>query len=146
MAEYFKTVIAAVICVSFICGILPKEGAGKYAGLVAGIFVIAIVVSPLFQLSDTVSLRLSELQTQELAISNEAYLAEEFETTLAARIQDKLNAETGLVFDVAVRSQTDKEGNVTGVETVEITPFSAQYAKIAADYIEISIDRVVEKQ
>ena len=63
MADYLKMVIAAVICVSLICGILPREGAGKYAGFAAGLIVIAIVVSPLFKLSGSLNLQLSDIET-----------------------------------------------------------------------------------
>ena len=146
MADYLKMVIAAVICVSLVCGVLPKEGAGKYAGFAAGLIVIAIVVSPLFKLSGDWNLHLSDIQTEELAVKGEAYLMDEFEKTLAERIAEKLKTETGFTFDVTVWGETDKDGNVAGITSVEIAPYSAQYAKTAADYIGIAQDRVVEKQ
>ncbi len=145
MADYLKTVIAAVICVSLICGVLPKEGAGKYAGFAAGLIVIAIVVSPLFRFSGDFSLRLSDVQTKELEIKGESYLMDEFEKTLSARIAEKLEKETGVSFRVTVGGETDENGNVAGVKFVELSPYSAQYAKLAADYIGISQDKVVEK-
>ena len=81
MADYLKMVIAAVICVSLVCGILPREGAGKYAGFAAGLIVIAIVVSPLFKLSDTLNLQLSDIETQELSVKGASYLMEKKKKT-----------------------------------------------------------------
>ena len=146
MTGYLKMVIAAVICVSLICGVLPKDGAGKYAGFAAGLIIIAIVVSPLFQLAGEWSPGLSAVETQELELAGESYLMDEFEKTLAQRVKEKLLDDTGMDFEVTVFGKTDSEGNVAGIESVEIAPYSAQYARIVADYIGIAQDRVVEQQ
>lgn len=146
MTGYLKMVIAAVICVSLICGVLPKEGAGKYAWFAAGLIIIAIVVSPLFQLAGEWNPGLSAVETQELELAGESYLMDEFEKTLAQRVKEKLLDDTGMDFEVTVFGKTDNEGNVAGIETVEIAPYSAQYARIVADYIGIAQDRVVEQQ
>lgn len=145
MMEYFKMMIAAVICISLVCGILPKEGAGKYAGFAAGLIIVFIIISPVFKLtSQHDDLHLSELETEELNVEGGSYIMDAFENTLALRIQEKLESETDIRFDVAVTGKADAEGNVIGVELVEIEPFSAQYAQITADYVGIGIDEVVE--
>lgn len=145
MADYLKMVIAAVICVSLVCGILPREGAGKYAGFAAGLIVIAIVVSPLFKLSDTLNLQLSDIETQELSVKGASYLMDEFEKTLSVRIAEKLKTETGRSFQVTVEGKTDETGEITGVTRVGLSPYSADFAKIVAEYIDISQDKVVEQ-
>lgn len=146
MADYLKMVIAAVICVSLICGILPREGAGKYAGFAAGLIVIAIVVSPLFKLSGTLNLQLSDIETQELSVKGASYLMDEFEKTLSVRIAEKLKTETGRSFQVTVEGKTDENGEITGVTRVGLSPYSADFAKIVAEYIDISQDKVVEQR
>lgn len=145
MADYLKMVIAAVICVSLVCGILPREGAGKYAGFAAGLIVIAIVVSPLFKLSGTLNLQLSDIETQELSVKGASYLMDEFEKTLSVRIAEKLKTETGRSFQVTVEGKTDETGEITGVTRVGLSPYSADFAKIVAEYIDISQDKVVEQ-
>ncbi len=145
MADYLKMVIAAVICVSLVCGILPREGAGKYAGFAAGLIVIAIVVSPLFKLSGTLNLQLSDIETQELSVKGASYLMDEFEKTLSVRIAEKLKTETGRSFQVTVEGKTDETGEITGVARVGLSPYSADFAKIVAEYIDISQDKVVEQ-
>lgn len=145
MADYLKMVIAAVICVSLVCGILPREGAGKYAGFAAGLIVIAIVVSPLFKLSGTLNLQLSDIETQELSVKGASYLMDEFEKTLSVRIAEKLKTETGRSFQVTVKGKTDETGEITGVARVGLSPYSADFAKIVAEYIDISQDKVVEQ-
>ncbi len=145
MADYLKMVIAAVICVSLVCGILPREGAGKYAGFAAGLIVIAIVVSPLFKLSGTLNLQLSDIETQELSVKGASYLMDEFEKTLSVRIAEKLKTETGRSFQVTVKGKTDETGEITGVTRVGLSPYSADFAKIVAEYIDISQDKVVEQ-
>ena len=146
MADYLKMVIAAVICVSLICGILPREGAGKYAGFAAGLIVIAIVVSPLFKLSGTLNLQLSDIETQELSVKGASYLMDEFEKTLSVRIAEKLKTETGRSFQVTVEGKTDENGEITGVTRVGLSPYSADFAKIVAEYIDVSQDKVVEQR
>ena len=145
MADYLKMVIAAVICVSLVCGILPRDGAGKYAGFAAGLIVIAIVVSPLFKLSGTLNLQLSDIETQELPVKGASYLMDEFEKTLSVRIAEKLKTETGRSFQVTVEGKTDETGEITGVARVGLSPYSADFAKIVAEYIDISQDKVVEQ-
>lgn len=145
MADYLKMVIAAVICVSLVCGILPREGAGKYAGFAAGLIVIAIVVSPLFKLSGTLNLQLSDIETQELSVKGASYLMDEFEKTLSVRIAEKLKTETGRSFQVTVEGKTDETGEITGVTRVGLSPYSTDFAKIVAEYIDISQDKVVEQ-
>lgn len=145
MADYLKMVIAAVICVSLVCGILPREGAGKYAGFAAGLIVIAIVVSPLFKLSGTLNLQLSDIETQKLSVKGASYLMDEFEKTLSVRIAEKLKTETGRSFQVTVKGKTDETGEITGVARVGLSPYSADFAKIVAEYIDISQDKVVEQ-
>ncbi len=145
MADYLKMVIAAVICVSLVCGILPRDGAGKYAGFAAGLIVIAIVVSPLFKLSGTLNLQLSDIETQELSVKGASYLMGEFEQTLSVRIAEKLKTETGRSFQVTVEGKTDETGEITGVARVGLSPYSADFAKIVAEYIDISQDKVVEQ-
>ena len=145
MADYLKMVIAAVICVSLVCGILPREGAGKYAGFAAGLIVSAIVVSPLFKLSGTLNLQLSDIETQELSVKGASYLMDEFEKTLSVRIAEKLKTETGRSFQVTVEGKTDETGEITGVARVGLSPYSADFAKIVAEYIDISQDKVVEQ-
>ena len=145
MADYLKMVIAAVICVSLFCGILPRDGAGKYAGFAAGLIVIAIVVSPLFKLSGTLNLQLSDIETQELSVKGASYLMDEFEKTLSVRIAEKLKTETGRSFQVTVEGKTDETGEITGVARVGLSPYSADFAKIVAEYIDISQDKVVEQ-
>ena len=145
MADYLKMVIAAVICVSLVCGILPREGAGKYAGFAARLIVIAIVVSPLFKLSGTLNLQLSDIETQKLSVKGASYLMDEFEKTLSVRIAEKLKTETGRSFQVTVEGKTDETGEITGVTRVGLSPYSADFAKIVAEYIDISQDKVVEQ-
>lgn len=145
MADYLKMVIAAVICVSLVCGILPREGAGKYAGFAAGLIVIAIVVSPLFKLSGTLNLQLSDIETQKLSVKGASYLMDEFEKTLSVCIAEKLKTETGRSFQVTVEGKTDETGEITGVARVGLSPYSADFAKIVAEYIDISQDKVVEQ-
>lgn len=146
MTEYLKTVIATVVCVSLICGILPKEGAEKYVGFAVSIIVAVIVVTPFFDFLDKNQFSLSDINAEELAVNGAAYLKGEFESVIAEQISEKLKDETGLPFDVAVRVKINEDNSFTEITSVAIAPYSEQYAKAVADYMEIEQNAVVEKQ
>ena len=89
--------------------------------------------------------QLSDIETQELSVKGASYLMDEFEKTLSVRIAEKLKTETGRSFQVTVEGKTDETGEITGVARVGLSPYSADFAKIVAEYIDISQDKVVEQ-
>lgn len=146
MADYLKTVIGAVILISFLVSVLPKEGTGKYAHFAAGLLVLAVVLLPLFRLTARWDVTLSEIPTKSIKTSESTYLMDEFEKNLSFKISEKMKAETGIAFDVTVFAKTDKDGSITGVERVEITPFSNKYAETVSAYVGITVSKVEEKR
>lgn len=145
MSESIRTVLATVFCVSLLCGILPKEGAGKYAGFAAGLVVVTVILSPLFSLADLRPVSFSGIRTEELEVKSARYIMDAFEKNLAERVKTALYEKTGEEFAVTVWAQTDEDGGVTGVSQAEISPYSAAYAAFVAELLGISENRVVEQ-
>lgn len=141
MSGYLKTVIAVVMFVSLVGAILPKENAGKYVTFVSGLIVTAVLISPAFKILDGFSFSADSLSTKELKLSEVNYIMEEFEKNLAEKIQKQLNDDTSVI----VYAETDKNGEITGVEKVEIYPYSETSAQKIASLLQIDKNRVVEK-
>lgn len=140
MSGYFKTVIAAVMFVSLVGAVLPKENAGKYVAFVSGLIVTAILISPVFKILDSVNFSLNDVNTKELKLGEVNYIMEEFEKNLAEKVEQELNDET----KVTVYAKTDKNGEITGIEKVEIYPYSESAAQKVSELLDIEKNMVVE--
>ena len=141
MSEYLKTVIAVVMFVSLVGAILPKENAGKYVPFVSGLVITAVLLSPIFKIFKNDAFSLSEIRTENLNARGTNYIMEEFEKTLAQKIEDELSFNT----EVTVYSETNKNGEITGIEKVEISPFSEYTKKQVAELLDIDESKVEEK-
>ena len=146
MTAYFKSVIAVVFCAALLCSILPKERAGKITNFAVGLVVVTVIVLPLTRLSKGVSPSLSELDVQSLQIGGVSYLMDEFEKTVAGRMEQVLSTKTGKTFRVLIQGDTDTDGNITGISRAEITPYTTEYAHIVATELGIADSKVVEMQ
>ena len=146
MTAYFKSVIAVVFCAALLCSILPKERAGKITNFAVGMVVVTVIVLPLTRLSRVVSPSLSKLDVQSLQIGGVSYLMDEFEKTVANKMAQVLWEKTGKPFRVVVQGNTDSDGNITGISRAEITPYTTEYAHIAATELGIADSKVVEMQ
>ncbi len=141
MSGYLKTVIAVVMFVSLISAILPKENAGKYVTFVSGLIVTAVLISPVFKIFESTNFLFSDINTKELKLGEVNYIMEEFEKNLAEKIQNELNSDT----EVTVYAKTDKNGEITGIDKVEIYPYSENDAEKISELLSIEKNRVVEK-
>lgn len=146
MTAYLKSVIAVVFCAALLCNILPKERAGKITNFAVGMVVVTVIVLPLTRLSKGVSPSLSKLDVQSLQIGGVSYLMDEFEKTVANKVTQVLWEKTGKTFRILIRGNTDSDGNITGVARAEITPYTTEYAQIAATELGIADSKVVEMQ
>lgn len=141
MSGYLKTVIAVVMFVSLMNGILPKENAGKYVSFVSGIIITIVLLSPVFNIFKDESFSLSGIETEILNTEGMNYLMEEFEKNLAQRIESELHEKT----KVTVYSETDENGEITGIERVEISPYTENSANEISSLLNIDKSKVEEK-
>ncbi len=144
MTAYLKSVIAVVFCASLLCSLFPKESVGKFASFAAGLVVMTVVLLPLIRLSKGLAVQFSDIPVEELSVRGEDYLEDEFEKTVASRLGELLKEKTGQTFRVSVRAETDKNGDVCGLDLVEIAPYRAEYALILATELNIAKHKVVE--
>lgn len=145
MNDYIRTILSAVIFISIILSILPKENVGKHVNFTVGLITIAIILLPIFNISNNLDLSFSNIKMQALETKETDYLMDEFEKTLSLRVEEKLKNETGISFTVTIHGETDESGAITGVSHAEIMPYSEKYAKIVAEVLGVTVDKVVEK-
>ncbi len=135
MSDYLKTVVIAVVAVSVITSLIPKDGFSKYINLLASIIVMAVVVTPVFEFTP----KMAELNPEELQLQHSDYVADEFEKKLAEKIKSELYTKTGKNFTVEVEATTDE------IKSVRILPYNSEYARIVEEFIGVGEDRVVLK-
>ena len=140
MSEYLKTIVSAIMLVSLICSILPKESGGKMVSFSVGLIIILLTVSPALKFVKSDIYKFSDIKTEELIIKPKDYIMDEFEKNLALKIKENLNSNT----DVTVYGKTDREGNVAGVEKVKIYPYNEDVAEKISNLLEIEKAKVVE--
>ncbi len=141
MSGYLRTVIAVVMFVSLMNGILPKENAGKYVSFVSGLIITVVLLSPIFSIFKDESFSLSGIETEILNTEGTNYLMGEFEKNLAQRIESELSGKT----KVTVYSETNENGEITGVEKVEISPYTEKIADEISNLLSIDKSKVEEK-
>ncbi len=135
MSDYLKTVVTAVVAVSVITSLIPKDGFSKYINLLASIIVMAVVITPVFKFTP----QMAEFNPEELELQHADFVADEFEKNLAEKIKTELYARTGTDFVVEVQATTDE------IKSVRISPYSREYAHIVEEFIGVGEDRVVLK-
>ena len=140
MSEYLKTIVSAIMLVSLICSILPKESSGKMVSFSVGLIIILLTVSPALEFVKSDIYKFSDIKTEELIIKPKDYIMDEFEKNLALKIKENLNSNT----EVTVYGKTDREGNVEGVEKVKIYPYNDDVAEKISNLLEIEKAKVVE--
>lgn len=144
MTAYLKSVIAVVFCAALLCGILPKERAGKITNFAVGIVVLLVIILPLTRLSKRMLPSLPKLKLQSLEIGGTPYLMDEFEKTAANDVARILQQKTGKNFRVFVESAWNTNGEFVGVMRAEITPYTAEYAQLTAQELGIAQSKVEE--
>lgn len=135
MTQYLKTVVTAVIAVSVITSLLPKDGFSKYINLLSSIIILAVLCIPILEFQP----QITGFDVQELEIESNTYLQDEFARQLAEKIKAELKAKTNLNFQVEIYATTEE------IHEIKIGPFSPEYAKIVADYVGIEEGKVREK-
>ena len=136
MTQYLKTVVTAVVAVSVITTLLPKDGFSKYVNLLASILVMTIIISPVFKWTPEITN--ADVITMNLE-SADYYLETEFQKNLAKKIRQELQDKTGKEFIVEVDATTDE------IKTVKISPYNDAYAHIVTEFLSVGKDKVIEK-
>ncbi len=141
MSEYLKTVITSVLAISTLSVFFPEDSFGKYANLLSGIIVMSILLTPVLNTGDTFFQEIPK--TEEIVISENRYLMEEFEKQLSRKVEEKLADDFRINFSATVYAMSDGE-NVE-ISKVEITPFSKEYRETVAEYLAIEEDKITER-
>lgn len=136
MTQYLKTVVTAVVAVSVITTLLPKDGFSKYVNLLASILVMTVVISPVFKWSPEITN--TDIITLDME-SAEYYVETEFQINLAEKIKQELQDKTGKEFLVEVDATIDE------IKTVKISPYNDVYARIVMEFLSVGKDQVIEK-
>jgi len=136
MSQYLKTVVLAVMSVSALSVFFPEDSFGKYVNLLSGIIVMSVVLTPVLR-ADYDSPLIELPQVDELDISSDEYVMDEFENQLSKRIENKLESEFDKDFFVTVRAQKDEE--TVAIKEVEIAPFGENYAHIISEYLGMEV-------
>ncbi len=136
MTQYIKTVVTAVVAVSVITTLLPKDGFSKYVNMLASILVMTVVISPVFKWSPEITS--ADIITLDME-SPEYYVETEFQKNLAKKIKQELRDKTGKEFIVEVDATTEE------IKTVRISPYNDVYARIVTEFLSVGKDKVIEK-
>ena len=141
MGEYLKTVVSAVFAVGIITALLPKDGFSKYVNLLAGIIVMAVIISPILSVRNK-SIEFEKIDTKSLDFNTNSYIMEEYEKELAKNIENMLTQKTKVGFSVLVF--VDKDEDIIEIQKIEITPYTKEYALLVSDYIGIDEGRITQ--
>ncbi len=136
MTQYLKTVITAVVSVSVLTTLLPKDGFSKYVNILASILVMTVVIAPVFKLSP----ELRQLDTEELKIVKTDYVSAEFEKNLEEKIKTEMKSKTNIEFTVEVDATTEE------IKSIKIFPYSQEYAKALAQFTGVGEDKVIKNE
>ncbi len=143
MSTYFKTVLAAIFCIGIIEGILPKDGAGKIASFALGIFLLCVLLSPLRDMEERMTLSIPDFSEDTKQIDADGYLMDTFEETLAKRVEEEIKKQTGKALSVTIFADADEKMSVT-VTRAEISLYNEENAKRVAAILGITKEKVVE--
>lgn len=142
MSQYFKTVVSVVLAVSAMSFLFPKDSFGKYANLLSGLVVMAVILMPVIDMDEKI-VTLENIEVRKLETDSNRYLMDEFEKELSQRICSKLKEETGIDFSVVVYAEED--GGTVEIQEVEINPYKETYARMVSDYLGIEEDKITSK-
>ncbi len=142
MNEYLKTVVSAVFAVGIISAIFPKDSFGKYINILASVLVLAVILSPVLNISKN-DIDFDRIDTKKLELDVNTYIMEEYEKELAQNIRERLKEETNLDFSVVVYA--DKEEDVINIDKIELSPYTSKASHIVSEYLGIPERSIVEK-
>lgn len=142
MGEYLKTVVSCVLAVGIITTLLPHGSFSKYANLLSGIIVMAVVISPLISGGDK-NFEFEDINIEELEINTNSYIMEEYEKELAKNIEKMLKEKTDIDFSVSVRAK--KSDDIIEISEIEITPYASKYSTLISDFLGIDEGRISQK-
>lgn len=142
MGEYLKTVVSCVLAVGIITTLLPRGSFSKYANLLSGIIVMAVVISP-FISGGGIDFEFEDINIEELEINTNSYIMEEYEKELAKNITKMLKEKTDIDFLVTVRAE--KSNEVIEIKEIEITPYTSKYSALISDFLGIDEGRISQK-
>ena len=143
MSGYLKTVLTALICISLLSGLLPKEGMGKNVLFCARILAVLLIVSPLLSLRGIDIEQVLSFDTEEIEMLSADFAADAFCETLQERIKEALQKK-GIRAEVTVFAETDEEGAVVGVSEVNVKPMTEDIKREIASMLEIEETLVQE--
>lgn len=142
MGEYLKTIVSAVLAVGVISALLPNDSFSKYANLLAGIIVMAVVVSPIISVRDK-KIEFNQIDIENLELNTNSYIMEEYEKELARNVENMLKEKTNIDFSVTVRA--NKAEDIIEIEEIEISPYTSEYLALVCDYLGIEEGRITQK-
>ncbi|MBQ3181157.1 MAG: stage III sporulation protein AF, partial [Clostridia bacterium] len=119
MGQYLKTVVSAVLAVGIISVLLPRDSFSKYVNLLAGIIVMAVIISPIMSMRDK-KIEFGHIDVEELEFNTNSYIMEEYEKELAQNIKEMLKTKTNINFSVSVRAE--KNDDTIEIKEIEISP------------------------
>ena len=96
MSHYIKTVIGAVLAISMLNCFFTKDGFGKYVNLLSAVIVMAVILSPILNISKNISINTKNIDVKPLEIKGNTYIMEEFEERLSIEIADELKKKTNI--------------------------------------------------
>ena len=142
MGQYLKTVVSAVLAVGIISVLLPRDSFSKYVNLLAGIIVMAVIISPIMSMRDK-KIEFGHIDVEELEFNTNSYIMEEYEKELAQNIKEMLKTKTNINFSVSVRAE--KNDDTIEIKEIEISPYKPEYTALIRDYLGISEGRITQK-
>ena len=141
MRAYIISLMGASFLASLVCGIFPGEE-GKWVRFAAGLFVACAVLKPAFSTWDVPDVSFDAL---ELSVQGGSYLADSFEENLAQEIEVHVKKTCHQEVSVVVFAQMNDAGEIAGVDSVGISPYTKELAACVATFLEMDTGKVVEE-
>ncbi len=141
MRAYIISLMGASFLASLVCGIFPGEE-GKWVRLAAGLFVACTLLKPAFSTWEVPEI---SFDAEKLSVQGGSYLADSFEENLAQEIEAYMKKTCHQEVSVVVFAQMNDAGEITGVNSVGISPYTKELAECVAKFLEIDTGKVVEE-
>ncbi len=143
MSHYIKTVVGAVLAIGMLNCFFTKDGFGKYVNLLSAVIVMAVILSPILNISKNISINTKNIDVKPLEIKGNTYIMEEFEERLSIEIADELKKKTNVDFSITVFAFED--GEDIKIEKIEISPYSKEYARLISEFTGVKEGSISQK-
>ncbi len=143
LREYASAIMIVSVLGMILDTIVPEGSYKKYINIITGLFIMIIILTPLTKLphfSYTFTFPGENTGYIEPTNQEKNYVIKTFEKNLSAQIIETVLQEKNIKIYCEVTCISNENGEITGVETIKISPFSSELASYIAKHYGLTED------